>query len=124
MPDLCYEIGHLCVIIGAKKCHFAKPKGKRRMELNFKIDSDLITGAKRITELLGHKTGEGITVYAKQGDRIGNGLLIPDIAPEWVIITAAGHAAGVADLAETGIGELLVDSCADGVEHIKVFQLT
>ena len=41
------------------------------MKLNFKVDKDFEIGIKRLEKLLGYECGDGITVYAEQGDKIG-----------------------------------------------------
>ena len=41
------------------------------MKLNFKVDKDFSIGIGRLAPMLGFEMGEGgITVYAKQGERI------------------------------------------------------
>ena len=41
------------------------------MKLNFKVDKAFDVGIKRLGKLLGYECGEGITVYAEKGDKIG-----------------------------------------------------
>ena len=41
------------------------------MKLNFKIDAELMLGVKRILPLISAEIGEGITVEAVKGDKIG-----------------------------------------------------
>ena len=41
------------------------------MKLNFKVDKGFDVGIKRLEKLLGYECGEGITVYAEAGDKIG-----------------------------------------------------
>ena len=41
------------------------------MKLNFKVDKTFDEGIKRLRELLGYECGDGITVYAERGEKIG-----------------------------------------------------
>ena len=41
------------------------------MKLNFKVDDSLSTGIGRLAAVLGYECGDGITVYAECGDKIG-----------------------------------------------------
>ena len=44
------------------------------MTLNFNVDQQFLCGIQRLSTTLGYEIGEGITVTAQQGDRIGVSL--------------------------------------------------
>ncbi len=44
------------------------------LKLNFNVDKDLLIGVERLKDVLGYEIGEGITVKAEKGDKLGVSL--------------------------------------------------